>query len=164
MKIRLIIATLIALLLPALSFMTVAQDDGARFSVSGTVVDDGGEPLSGAFVMVVGTSNGTTTNSKGQFTINNVSAGDVLEVQFLGFANSRVNAAKGKNVTVAMFPDSNLTLNESVTIAYGSVRRQDLTGSVTNVKMADIKDAPVLSVDQALQGRIAGADIMSTSG
>ena len=164
MKIRLIIATLIALLLPALSFMTVAQDDGARFSVSGTVVDDGGEPLSGAFVMVVGTSNGTTTNTKGQFTINNVSAGDVLEVQFLGFANSRVNAAKGKNVTVAMFPDSNLTLNESVTIAYGSVRRQDLTGSVTNVKMADIKDAPVLSVDQALQGRIAGADIMSTSG
>ncbi len=164
MKIRLIIATLIALLLPALSFTTVAQDDGARFSVSGTVVDDGGEPLSGAFVMVVGTSNGTTTNSKGQFTINNVSAGDVLEVQFLGFANSRVNAAKGKNVTVAMFPDSNLTLNESVTIAYGSVRRQDLTGSVTNVKMADIKDAPVLSVDQALQGRIAGADIMSTSG
>ena len=114
--------------------------------------------------MVVGTSNGTTTNSKGQFTINNVSAGDVLEVQFLGFANSRVNAAKGKDVTVAMFPDSNLTLNESVTIAYGSVRRQDLTGSVTNVKMADIKDAPVLSVDQALQGRIAGADIMSTSG
>lgn len=164
MKIRLIIATLIALLLPALSFTTVAQDDGARFSVSGTVVDDGGEPLSGAFVMVVGTSNGTTTNSKGQFTINNVSAGDVLEVQFLGFANSRVNAAKGKNVTVAMFPDGNLTLNESVTIAYGSVRRQDLTGSVTNVKMADIKDAPVLSVDQALQGRIAGADIMSTSG
>ena len=164
MKIRLIIATLIALLLPALSFTTVAQDDGARFSVSGTVVDDGGEPLSGAFVMVVGTSNGTTTNTKGQFTINNVSAGDVLEVQFLGFANSRVNAAKGKNVTVAMFPDSNLTLNESVTIAYGSVRRQDLTGSVTNVKMADIKDAPVLSVDQALQGRIAGADIMSTSG
>ena len=164
MKIRLIIATLIALLLPALSFTTVAQDDGARFSVSGTVVDDGGEPLSGAFVMVVGTSNGTTTSSKGQFTINNVSAGDVLEVQFLGFANSRVNAAKGKDVTVAMFPDSNLTLNESVTIAYGSVRRQDLTGSVTNVKMADIKDAPVLSVDQALQGRIAGADIMSTSG
>lgn len=164
MKIRLIIATLIALLLPALSFTTVAQDDGARFSVSGTVVDDGGEPLSGAFVMVVGTSNGTTTNTKGQFTINNVSAGDVLEVQFLGFANSRVNAAKGKNVTVAMFPDSNLTLNEAVTIAYGSVRRQDLTGSVTNVKMADIKDAPVLSVDQALQGRIAGADIMSTSG
>ena len=164
MKIRLIIATLTALLLPALSFTTVAQDDGARFSVSGTVVDDGGEPLSGAFVMVVGTSNGTTTDAKGQFTINNVSAGDVLEVQFLGFANSRVNAAKGKNVTVAMFPDSNLTLNEAVTIAYGSVRRQDLTGSVTNVKMSDIKDAPVLSVDQALQGRIAGADIMSTSG
>lgn len=136
MKIRLIIATLTALLLPALSFMTVAQDDGARFSVSGTVVDDGGEPLSGAFVMVVGTSNGTTTDAKGQFTINNVSAGDVLEVQFLGFANSRVNAAKGKNVTVAMFPDSNLTLNEAVTIAYGSVRRQDLTGSVTNVKMS----------------------------
>lgn len=108
MKIRLIIATLIALLLPTLSFMTVAQDDGARFSVSGTVVDDGGEPLSGAFVMVVGTSNGTTTNSKGQFTINNVSAGDVLEVQFLGFANSRVNAAKGRTSPWRCFPTATL--------------------------------------------------------
>ena len=165
MKIRLIIVSVIAVLLSAVPFTGVhAQDEGERFSVSGTVVDDGGEPLTGAFVMVVGTTNGTTTDAKGRFTINDVPAGAKLEVQFLGFANSQVNAVKGKNVTVAMFPDSNLTLNEAVTIAYGSVRRQDLTGSVTNVKMADIKDAPVLSVDQALQGRIAGADIMSTTG
>ena len=159
------IVSAIAVLLSVLPFTGVyAQNDGERFSASGTVVDDGGEPLSGAFVMVAGTTDGTTTDAKGEFTISNVPAGAVLEVQFLGFADSRVNAVKGKRVTVAMFPDSNLTLNEAVTIAYGSVRRQDLTGSVTNVKMADIKDAPVLSVDQALQGRIAGADIMSTTG
>ena len=89
----------------------------------------------------------------------------MLEIQFLGYETKKVTVPKDRrNISVALMPDKNLTLNESVTIAYGSVRKQDLTGSVTNVKMGDIKDAPVLSVDQALQGRIAGADIMTTSG
>ncbi len=159
------IVSVIAVLLSALPFAgAYAQNDGERFSVSGTVVDDGGEALAGAFVTVVGTSVGTATDADGGFTIGNLSAGAVLEVQFLGFGNSRVTVTGDKRLTVTMYPDSSLTLNESVTIAYGSVRRQDLTGSVTNVKMADIKDAPVLSVDQALQGRVAGADILSTTG
>ena len=55
-------------------------------------------------------------------------------------------------------------LDDVVVIGYGSVKKQDLTGSVTNVQMNDLKSAPAFSVDNALQGRIAGADVMSTSG
>ncbi|MGN0189883.1 MAG: SusC/RagA family TonB-linked outer membrane protein, partial [Candidatus Cryptobacteroides sp.] len=80
-----------------------------------------------------------------------------------GYGTKTVQVSS-KPMRIALTPDKTLYLEEAVTIAYGSVQKQDLTGSVANVKMADIKNAPVLSVDQALQGRIAGADIMSTTG
>ena len=141
-----------------------AQEQGGKFPLTGTVVDDNGEPLPGAYILITGTTEGTTTDADGKFTIS-VSSGNQLEIQFLGYETKTVPVPKEKrNISVTLSPDKNLTLNESVTIAYGSVRKQDLTGSVANVKMGDIKDAPVLSVDQALQGRIAGADIMTTSG
>ena len=162
MRIRFFLLTLLCLLLGAVP--SVAQEQGGKFTLTGTVVDDSGEPLPGAYILIRGTKDGTSTDADGKFSIT-VSAGNTLEVQFLGYESKTVQVPKEKrNLSVTLMPDKNLTLNESVTIAYGSVRKQDLTGSVANVKMADIKDAPVLSVDQALQGRIAGADIMSTSG
>lgn len=162
MRIRIFLLTIICTLLGAA--YAGAQGQGGRVTITGTVVDNNGEPLPGAFVLVTGTTDGTSTDADGKFSIN-AQAGSVLEIQFLGYETKKVTVPKDRrNISVALMPDKNLTLNESVTIAYGSVRKQDLTGSVTNVKMGDIKDAPVLSVDQALQGRIAGADIMTTSG
>lgn len=162
MRIRIFLLTIICTLIGAA--YAGAQGQGGRVTITGTVVDNNGEPLPGAFVLVTGTTDGTSTDADGKFSIN-AQAGSVLEIQFLGYETKKVTVPKDRrNISVALMPDKNLTLNESVTIAYGSVRKQDLTGSVTNVKMGDIKDAPVLSVDQALQGRIAGADIMTTSG
>ena len=57
-----------------------------------------------------------------------------------------------------------MAVDEVVVIGYGTVKKGDATGSVANIKISDVKDLPVLSVDQALQGRVAGADIMSTTG
>lgn len=162
MRIRIFLLTIICTLIGAA--YAGAQGQGGRVTITGTVVDNNGEPLPGEFVLVTGTTDGTSTDADGKFSIN-AQAGSVLEIQFLGYETKKVTVPKDRrNISVALMPDKNLTLNESVTIAYGSVRKQDLTGSVTNVKMGDIKDAPVLSVDQALQGRIAGADIMTTSG
>lgn len=56
-----------------------------------------------------------------------------------------------------------MAVDEVVVIGYGTVKKGDATGSVANIKISDVKDLPVLSVDQALQGRVAGADIMSTT-
>ena len=132
--------------------------------VRGVVLDDTGAPLTGAYVLIKGTTTGTSADIDGNFTLD-AKPGQTLEFQFMGYETLSLTVPEnGKKLEVHMLPDSNNVLQEAVTIAYGTVRKEDLTGSVTNVKMGDIKDSPVLSVDQALQGRIAGADIMTTTG
>lgn len=86
-----------------------------------------------------------------------------LEVSFIGYEKKRINVTGREKINVKLLPDKKTALDEVVVIGYGAVKKADLTGSVSNVKMGDIQDAPVLSIDQALQGRIAGADIMSTT-
>ena len=140
--------------------MAAAQN---TVNVNGTVYDENGETLPGAYVLVVGTGNGTVTDADGHFSLS-AKAGETLSFQFMGYNELQIPVPKNGVVKAELTPDGNNVLQESITIAYGSVRKEDLTGSVTNVKMGDIKDSPVLSVDQALQGRIAGADIMTTTG
>ena len=89
---------------------------------------------------------------------------ETLEVSFIGYEKKTIQIAGREKIHVKLLPDKKTALDEVVVIGYGAVKKADLTGSVSNVKMEDIQDAPVLSIDQALQGRIAGADIMSTTG
>lgn len=137
-------------------------DAKKSIEVTGRVLDENGEPLAGAYVLIVGTPSGTATGPDGRFSIMAMDT-DIIEIQFLGYG-TRTLAVSSRPMRISLTPDKTLYLEEAVTIAYGSVQKQDLTGSVTNVKMADVKNAPVLSIDQALQGRVAGADIMSTTG
>ena len=82
----------------------------------------------------------------------------------MGYETQTVQVSRNRTkYNITLSEDENV-LQEVVMIGYGSVKKEDLTGSVTNVKMADIQSLPVLSVDNALQGRIAGADFMSTDG
>lgn len=134
----------------------------AKVKVSGTVLDTTGEPLVGVGVVIKGTKTGVFTDIDGKFTIT-ADANAVLEVSSMGFVTENVNVNGKSSITVRLKSDSTM-LDDVVVIGYGSVKKQDLTGSVTNVQMNDIKSAPAQSVDNALQGRIAGADIMSTSG
>ena len=151
---------LVALL--TFSMSAFAQQKGG--TVTGTVSDENGEPLIGATVAIPGTSRGTMTNIDGQFTIR-ASKGETLEFSYLGYAKQSKKVTESPmKFDIVMQPDQRLQMDEVVVIGYGTVKKTDMTGSVTNVKISDIKDVPVLSVDQALQGRIAGADIMSTSG
>ncbi|MGM9786496.1 MAG: SusC/RagA family TonB-linked outer membrane protein [Candidatus Cryptobacteroides sp.] len=150
------------ILVLSMSSMAFAQSQDGPKTVTGRVFDEKGEPLPGAYVLIAGTQTGTTTDADGRFSLT-AKASDMLEIQFLGYGTLTV-PVQDKPMKLEMVPDKTLYLEEAVTIAYGSVQKQDLTGSVSNVKMSDIKNVPVLSVDQALQGRIAGADIMSTTG
>jgi len=131
--------------------------------VSGVVKDQSGETLVGVTVKVIGSQRATITNNDGKYTIQ-TSDKDKLSFSFLGYTTINIQVGAKQVVDVVLLPDKENAINEVVVIGYGSVRKKDLTGSVTNVKLSDIKDVPVLSVDQALQGRIAGADIMSTTG
>ena len=133
-------------------------------TVKGVVSDENGEPLTGAVVSIPGTSRGTATNIDGEYAIK-AAPGETLEFAFIGYDKQQVKVGKvPSTINVTLNPNAQMQMDEVVVIGYGTVTKTDLTGSVTNVKMSDIKDAPVLSVDQALQGRIAGADIMSSTG
>ena len=137
-------------------------------TVTGTVYDEKGESLPGAIVMVPGQVAGTSkvstsTDIDGKYTVS-CAPGEELQFHFLGY-KSLTRKVEGKTkIDVTLEPDVAMSLDEAVVIGYGSVKKADLTGSVTNVKMADIRDMPVTNIDAALQGRVAGADIMSTSG
>ncbi|MDE7442937.1 MAG: SusC/RagA family TonB-linked outer membrane protein, partial [Muribaculaceae bacterium] len=142
--------------------LTLAQDSGPL--VKGVVSDENGEPIIGAVVNVPGTSRGTTTDIDGAYTIH-ASKGETLEFSFIGYDKQQIKVKESPSVVnVSLIPNAQMMMDEVVVIGYGTTTKTDLTGSVTNVKMSDIRDTPVLSVDQALQGRIAGADIMSTTG
>ena len=135
----------------------------AKISVSGTITDAANkQPLIGAAVSVEGTTIGTTTDINGKFTLQAPATG-VLEIQYLGYVTQKIKINNRTTVNAALAQD-NVKVDEVVVIGYGSVAKSDLTGSVSTVKMSEIADAPVSSVDQALQGRVAGADIMSTTG
>lgn len=134
----------------------------AKMVVSGIVLDDGGLPLPGVTVIVSGTTSGTSTDADGRFSLSGVAQGEKLRFSCLGFKEAVV-AVKSPTLTVTLSDDIE-TLEEIVVIGYGSSKKTDLTGSVSSVKMSDIVSPASVSIDNALQGRIAGADFLSTDG
>ena len=137
---------------------------GKGKTLTGTVLDETGAPMVGAAVTTPDGRRGTVTDSNGRYSLT-LGAGDALiSVSYLGYVTRQIVIGDRTEVDVNLVPDAKNTINEVVVIGYGAVKKSDLTGSVSNVKMSDIRDVPNTSVDQALQGRIAGVDIMSTSG
>ena len=148
---------LIALLLLIIGVPVYAQK-----KVSGRVCDEQNAPLIGATVMVKGSSNGTIADVDGTYSLM-VKEGDVLQAVFTGFLSEEVVVGKADKINFILHEDRQL-LDDVVVIGYGQTKKSDLTGSVTNLKMNDIKDVPAYSVDNAMQGRVAGAEVMSTTG
>lgn len=160
-SVRVISLVAVLMLFAAYTMPAIAQQQ--TVTVSGTVYDPDGNPLNGATVAVQNGTQGTITNADGKFTLK-VKTTDKLEFSYLGYKTLVVNVGSRTNFKIDMENDSSTDIDEVVVIGYGSVAKKDLTGSVASVKMNDIKDVPVLSVDNALQGRIAGADFLSTTG
>ena len=159
----------VVMLLAALLSICFHAHAQKMLSVSGTVCDETNEPLPAAIVVAkTGGAQGkvrSTVNAdeKGRYKIE-CASGDVLVVYFLGYDDAVIPVDTKTVIDVTMSPSSATRLKESVVVGYGSVSRSDLTGSVASVKMGDIRNSVASSVDQALQGRIAGAEIMSTTG
>ena len=128
--------------------------------VTGKVVDEQNEPVVGATVQVEGTTNGTATNVDGQFTLE-VNSGARLRFSYVGFKTLTIKAANG--MTVTMQEDAN-TLNEVVTIGYGSVKRKDVTTAVSSVSTKDLEKRPIVSALQGMQGMAAGLQISQANG
>ena len=151
----------------ALTVCVMMQSHAQSFQeqvLTGKVLDETGEPLPGAMIVSADGKRGSVADPNGQFSMKLLPNDKYVAVSFLGYVVQNVDVAGKKNVTVVLVPDANNTLNDAVVIGYGEVKKADLTGSVTNVKMSDVLESSTLSVGQALQGRVAGVDIMSTTG
>ncbi len=150
------IAALLCMLL--ISTGIIAQNPAP---VSGVVVDQKGEALIGVSIMIKGTSTGTITNIDGKFTLPATNIKNpVLLVSYVGY-NPQEVAAKGSSIKIVMV-ESSKALEEIVVVGYGSQRKKDLTGSVSVVKTEDLSSLPVPSVSDAMQGRAAGVQVISS--
>jgi TonB-dependent starch-binding outer membrane protein SusC len=138
------------------------QDQAKQIKVTGTVTDDRGNALSGASVVIKGTSRGTTTSSNGKYVLD-ADAADVLIFSMVGYENREI-AVGGKAVIDIQLSLSASSLDQVVVVGYGTARKRDLTGSVGSVKMSDFQKAPVKSFEEALAGRLAGVTASSDDG
>lgn len=135
----------------------------AQSNVSGTVLDQNQEPLVGALVHVKGTSNGTITDKQGKYVLNMVSPNQTLEVSCIGYET--VSAVVGnRSVVDFTVKESSLQLDDVVVIGYGSVRKRDLTGSITSVDAEKIMAKNPVNIFEALQGAAAGVLVTTNSG
>lgn len=133
-----------------------------NISVSGTVVDDTGEPLLGATVMQKGTQHGVATDLDGNFTIS-VPAKAVLVVSYIGYDNKEVPVNGQTHLDITLSTNATM-LDEVVAIGYGTVKKKDLTGAVSSVSGSDLVKVPVATAAAALQGKAAGLNIVSQNG
>jgi TonB-linked SusC/RagA family outer membrane protein len=131
-------------------------------SISGTVIDDLGEPVIGANVLEVGTSNGSITDIDGNFTLK-VQPNAKLQVSFIGYTTKTVPVGT-QSVLKITLSDDQQALEEVVVIGYGTVAKKDLTGSVASIASKDIASIPVASATEAMTGKLAGVNITTTEG
>ncbi len=132
-------------------------------NVTGKVVDAKGEPIIGATIKEEGTSNGTITDFDGNFILNNVSMSTKLSVSYIGYKNFELIANKAALGVITLREDTKL-LDEVVVVGYGTQKKADLTGSVANVGADKLNTQSNTTIGQALQGKIAGVDIVSQGG
>ena len=141
-----------------------AQNSPGLRKITGKVVfgpDD--KPLQGASVSVKGHTGGTQTDQDGQFSLN-IKDGDVLVISYVGYIPTEVRVGSRQTVSVRMQVQDKSTLNDVVVIGYGQTRRKDVTGSISSISGAELLKTQPATIDQALQGKVAGVVVQQVSG
>jgi TonB-dependent starch-binding outer membrane protein SusC len=132
-------------------------------AVKGKVTDAAGQALPGVTVVVKGTTQGTITNSDGEYSILNIPPNSILVFSFVGMRTEEVAVGNQTTINVTL-EEETIGIDEVVAIGYGTVRKSDLTGSVSSVKAEELQATPITSIDQGLVGRAAGVMVTQTSG
>lgn len=133
---------------------------GPTVKVSGTILDELGEGIPGAFVKLTGSSKGVVTDIDGAYTID-VPNGSKLEVTFLGYQPGQIIAGKPDTYTIALHPQSEM-LDEVVKVAFGSQKKESVIGAISGINADELK-VPVGNLSSAIAGKIAGAVVMQRS-
>lgn len=133
----------------------------AQQKVTGTVTDEFGEPLAGVNIVEKGTTNGALTDIDGNFSLN-VASGKTLVFSYIGYTSQEVKAT-GAPIKLVMRED-NQVLEETVVVGYGSVKKSNLTSSVSKIGADAMEDRPLTQVGDAFQGQLAGVQAQATNG
>ncbi|WP_010663019.1 SusC/RagA family TonB-linked outer membrane protein [Marinilabilia salmonicolor] len=130
--------------------------------ITGTVNDNTGQPLPGVNIIVEGTSTGTITDVDGNYSLEAPSDG-ALVFNFIGFASQTV-PIDGRSEIDVVLEQSDISLSEVVVVGYGTQKRENLTGAVTDIRAERMENKPVSSLTSALQGEAAGVSIVNSGG
>lgn len=155
---KLLLKLLFCQLLVLMSFTAFAQ----KTTVTGKVTDEKGNPFPGVTIAVKGTSTGTNSDINGNYSLT-VKSTDVLVFSSVGYVAQQV-VVKGNPVINIKLLTADQQLNEVVVIGYGTQKRKDVTGSISSVKGSVFKDQPISDPISAIQGRIAGVNVIESSG
>lgn len=131
--------------------------------LTGTIIDQYGDPVIGANVLVKGTTNGTITDMDGFFTLNNINDNDIVQVTFIGYIPYEVKYAGQTNLQISLKEDAQ-SLDEIVVVGYGTQKKVNLTGAVSTVSGEDLATRPVANTSSMLQGQIPGLYVMQDGG
>ncbi|WP_026999905.1 SusC/RagA family TonB-linked outer membrane protein [Eisenibacter elegans] len=143
-----------------LSFLYVGVFAQGR--LSGVVTDDKGEGLPGVTITIKGTTQGTATDINGRYSLS-VPANAILVFRAVGMESQEISVGGQSTLDVSMAP-SVQQLQDIVVVAYGSQQKKELTGAVSSVGSEQLKDLPLLGIEQGLQGRAAGVQVTQNSG
>ena len=146
-----------------LSILMTLGAAAQNMTVKGRVVDSTGEPIIGATVRVEGASTGVITDKEGNFSIILPDGKANLVVSYIGYKDSKVRAILGKLLDIKLSEDAQ-NLDELVIIGYGTQKKSSLTSSIETVKGEDLLRIPTPNLDEALNGQVAGLQVMSMSG
>ncbi len=153
----------LSLLMVGLLFSVVAiGQPTSPINVNGSVTDSSGEPIIGANILIKDTSSGTVTDFDGNFVIEAPGNG-VLTISYIGYLTQEVAIQNRRTIQVTLIEDTEL-LDELVVIGYGTVRKDDATGSVTAVDATKLNRGLATSPSDLLAGKVAGMSIVSSGG
>ncbi len=142
-----------------IALQSVQQTNG----IKGQIVDENGEPIIGASVLIKGTGTGVSSDLNGQFSLPNNSRKVTLQISYIGYITQEISVENNKPVRIVLCPDTQM-LDEVVVTGYGTFKKSAYAGSASTVKTAELKDVPATSFSDLLQGAAPGVQMSSGSG
>ena len=144
--------------------MLFANWSYAQFTASGQILDETNEPLIGASVLIQGTDVGTTTDVDGNFSLEVPGQSATLVISYLGFTTQELDVTANSGTLAITMAEESTVLNEVVIVGYGETTKEKLTGSVSKLRSDKLEGIPLGSVEQTLQGNIAGLQSVMGNG
>lgn len=159
---RLLFKSILAAALIVISSFFCWNAEAQTHPLSGIVLDGNGISIPGVQVLVEGTSNGTTTDGEGGFSLKNVTVGQKVTFSFMGYVTKTVDVTSAETMQVVLKEDL-MSLDALVVVGYGVQKKSNITGAIASVKSDDLASRGVEDIQHALQGKAAGVLVMSNS-